>query len=779
MGIRCLPPITGRLSWRRRHAILAVCALAGCLLVLSPAAAFATAGPERAPLNPAFVQYQKALRSGDLLLSTAAGGHLLGLPPDPVLTPSAPGEPGPGDPVGLPAAFDLRTSNWVTSVKDQGAFGTCWTFATFGSTESWLLRNAAYLYDFSEDNVALTSGFDYDPYNGGGTHTMSTAYLARRGPVLESDDPYGDGVTPAGLQARVRLRDMDIICNDTASTKSQDADIAAVKSWLYDTGAVYTTMLWSSANYQSATAAYYGGTSLYTPPNSGHAVTIVGWDDTYAASNFASAPPGDGAWLVKNSWGTSWGEAGYFHLSYYDYWAERLAVGFVAGGVGDYTTTYQYDPLGRVNTYGYSSGPTPTVAWAANDFTAASSDPITMAGFYTPVAGTAYEIYTASTHSGTRTLRASGTATMAGYHTVPLGTSLSVSPGESFSVILKLTSPGYNWPQAMEFVLAGYSSAATSQAGQSFMSPDGTTWTDVGDPGNATPRNACIKAFARPSASDSTPPTTSVSGVPGGWSRTPVTATFNADDGAGWGVLFTQARVDSGAYSQCSSVQVTGEGTHTLYYCSSDKAGNMEGNKSATVKIDGTAPSASARISAPGSPSASGWYDCSPVTLNVTGADVAGGSGLAELQYRVQGAASWTTYGGPVTVSPGTTAFDYRAVDVAGNASLPGTISASVDTSAPWTTAFAAAGRTRRAVALKYQVNDASPGCGSATAVIKIYKKAKLTRTLKPVICGTNVKMTYRWRCSLAAGRYIIRVFATDAAGNPQSRVGSARLTVR
>ena len=938
---------------RRSGIVPAACVLAGLVLLALPVAAFAAMPPEQAPLNPAFVQYQKALRLGRLPMRTVEGGYVLGLVPEPVLAPSSAGQVGPADPVGLaPSAFDLRTSNHVTPVKDQGAFGTCWAFATFGSLESWLL-GTGYTYDFSEDNMALTSGFDYNPYSGGGTHIMSTAYLARRGPVSEADDPYGDGITPAGLQPRVRLRDMDILCADAGDPKSQDADTAAVKSWLYNTGAVYTTMQWSSANYRSAYASYYGGTSYYAPPSSGHAVTIVGWDDNFSAANFAAAPPGNGAWLVKNSWGTSWGEAGYFHLSYYDYWAERNAVGFVAGGVGDYTTTYQYDPLGRVQNLGYAS----TVAWGANDFTATSSDPITMAGFYTPEAGTSFEVYTASTHGGTRTLATSGSMAEPGYHTVQL-IPLAVSAGQSFSVIVKLTTPTYKYPHAVESSWSGYSSAATSQLGQSFMSSTGTSWFDIGDPSLSNPANLCIKAFARPSASDTTAPTTTATGVLTGWSNAARTIDFwPADNAGGWGVLFTQARVDAAPYRQCSSIEVTGEGVHTVYYCSSDKAGNMEGNNSATVRIDTTepttvatglsasattgwtnttrnvslttsdalsgvdsvdvtvdvahdvypgylgtfgftvsaagshavtyyatdyahntetthhgfvnidltAPSASAQISAPAAANAAGWYASGPVTMTVNGTDNAGGSGVAAKQFRAQGATTWTTYTGPVvfpqgtttceyqvldgagnasaidkitvsvdTVAPATTTpvgasrtwtnvapkitlttsdngsgpaatqnrqqgaaswttytgpvqvtvqgestWEYRSLDVAGNVESPKTLTFKLDTQAPATAAFPASVKTRKTVALQYQVNDASPGCGAATAVIKMYKGTKLKTTLRGVTCATNVKMTYRWRCSLAAGRYAIKVSATDAAGNVQSKVGSARLIVR
>ncbi len=110
----------------------------------------------------------------------------------------------------------------------------------------------------------------------------------------------------------------------TYPRRSGSLDNDNIKAALQTTGALYTTVYWSNTYYNTSSRAYYySGTS-----GSNHAVTIVGWDDTYSRNNFNPAAPGDGAFIVKNSWGTSWGNNGYFYLSYYDSMAGNRLTAF-------------------------------------------------------------------------------------------------------------------------------------------------------------------------------------------------------------------------------------------------------------------------------------------------------------------------------------------------------------------------------------------------------------------------------------------------------------------
>jgi C1A family cysteine protease len=210
----------------------------------------------------------------------------------------------------LPAAYDMRDYGRVSAVRDQERYGTCWAFASLGAFESTLLPMEQ--YQFSTDHMTMQNSYNLDT-DQGGEAAMSIAYLAAwQGPVYESDDPYGDGVSTANLTAVKHLEEAIVI---------KDRDLETIKSAVFRYGGAETS-LYSQLAYVDSVSVYYSeeNYSYYydgdEEPN--HDVVIVGWDDNYSKSNFTIEPPGDGAFICKNSWGEEFGDGGYFYVSYYD-----------------------------------------------------------------------------------------------------------------------------------------------------------------------------------------------------------------------------------------------------------------------------------------------------------------------------------------------------------------------------------------------------------------------------------------------------------------------------
>lgn len=472
--------------------------VAGLLLFASPVMAGNTPTLQMAPVNPAFTDFMlhvPAMQSAASLLQSESKG--MGYIPSPVdrshlkvVTTVTKSFAIQSD-VSLPASYDLRTLWRVTPVRDQGNCGSCWTFGTMASVESALMP--AETWDFSENNLKNTAGFDLGPCDGGNAD-MSTAYLMRwSGPINESDDPYSAASTtsPPGL---ITQKHEQNIIRLPLRTNSLDND--NIKSAVMSYGALYVSIYYGDAYYNAANHAYYYNGSQ---PYGNHAVAIAGWDDAFDKSNFSPAAPGNGAFIIKNSWGASWGDNGYFYISYYDtvLGFDELVAFTAPESTTNYTRTYSYDPLGLVGSMGYGSN----TAWFANVFTAQGNEQIEAVSFYNAGLNSPYIVYvykdltnSANPQSGTLVSTDTGTLSDAGYLTIPLATPVPVTAGEVFSVVVKLTTPGYNAPIPVEYAYPGYSSGATASPGQSFISSGGSSWTDTFNV-NST-ENVCIKAYA-------------------------------------------------------------------------------------------------------------------------------------------------------------------------------------------------------------------------------------------------------------------------------------------
>jgi C1A family cysteine protease len=402
----------------------------------------------------------------------------------------------PWDGVSLPSAFDLRDSGRVTPVRSQDAYGTCWMMAATGSLESSVLRLEGIPLDFSENNLAdhMASRLHFE---GMAPSELAVAYYARwEGPVHEASDPYPrPGGSPDYLRAVRHVQEVLFLPERRPGVEDNAAVKWAVRTFGGVDAAIDMDAAPKYAFWNPETAAYYNGLRAELD----HHVLCVGWDDSFPASRFVTRPPGDGAFLVKNSWGDGFGDAGYFWISYYDVsFGRALAVFDGVEPVDDHDAIYQHDALGRsawADAAGRETGAGGETAWYASRFTCVGTGDLTAVSLYTPVAGASYQVRVAGSLAAAADapLAAAGTLAVAGYHTVSLERAAEVTAGRPFVVAVRVTTPGWLFPVPVE--RPSELIAPRARAGQSFLSADGVAWTDLTSLDGYRNADVCLKAF--------------------------------------------------------------------------------------------------------------------------------------------------------------------------------------------------------------------------------------------------------------------------------------------
>ena len=253
-------------------------------------------------------------------------------------------------------------------------------------------------------------------------------------------------------------------------------------------------MLSTRPSTSRRTAIAWARTPTTTAPSAAnHAIDIVGWDDHYAARNFAQRPPGNGAFLCRNSWGRAWGAGGYFWVSYYD----SLITTDVAAwpqvqSVSNYGRCYQYDAYGQTDSLGWSGL---QYGFFANRFTAAANGSLEAVGFGVP-SGSAYFAVYAGPSLSQLSYVANGTSAFAGFTTVKASVPYALTSGSSFFVAVVMNTPQYTYPVPVETLIPGYDSGATASSGQSYVCSDGTSWTDLTTIPGYAGCAVCLKAYA-------------------------------------------------------------------------------------------------------------------------------------------------------------------------------------------------------------------------------------------------------------------------------------------
>lgn len=457
--------------------------------------------------------------------------------------------------LGASTHYDLRDEIDLL-VKNQGATEFCWAFVATTVAESYMAKVENIQVEYSPTHMEYATSKTFldgeNPVaynrevNGGGNILLAYPYMTSgRGPVLETAMPFTGSTEKINLaeienkQVEAKLEKYQIFPavykeksgNTTIYTNGQTgtdrreyttSEITAFRNQIKDHirtyGAVTAQVNFTNTEYYNNPQAFIQSTAYYCDDPSviaDHQVSIIGWDDTYAVTNFNEEhrPSKPGAYIAQSSYGTEIElpdgstvevfDEGVIYISYEDVLVENCMTGIIQMSEVDYDTIYQYDELGMNNMITTNA----EILIGANVFQKDSGKPewLNEISFY-PIEGCTYKVYVNAQDGELNKQKLVevaeiGEITGEYYTTVTLEEPILLTGSEFVVAMQYVTDESQTFPveSIYGYSATDYYATAKSNPGESFIcvEPSLENWADLAEIVIPEMReiNLCLKAF--------------------------------------------------------------------------------------------------------------------------------------------------------------------------------------------------------------------------------------------------------------------------------------------